>query len=75
MPTNLDLRDAPDMRAERIKKLEADNERLRQALLWIDHYEPELVAAAETKFGVKLAAVETKLKERPDAPRSDHHTK
>jgi hypothetical protein len=30
---------------------------LVEALLWIDHYEPEIVAAAETKFGFKLAAL------------------
>ena len=28
--------------------------KLQAALLWIDRYEPEIVAAAETKFGFKL---------------------
>ena len=40
--------------ADIVERLEAENERLRAALAWIDNAEPELVAAAETKFGFKL---------------------
>lgn len=31
-----------------------ENERLRKALAWIDNADPEIVTAAEEKFGFKL---------------------
>ncbi len=35
-------------------ELRAEIERLRAALLWIDRFDPETIAVAEEKFGLKL---------------------
>ena len=37
-----------------VDKQAAEIERLRDAMLWIDTYDPETIAAAETKFGFKV---------------------
>lgn len=43
-------------RGELYREAADEIERLRAALLWLDNHEPELVAAAEEKFGFKLIA-------------------
>jgi len=43
-----------------VERQRADNERLWDVLSWIDNFDPETTAAAETKFGLDLARRETK---------------
>lgn len=72
---SLELSKEAELEAERLREAAAEITRLRSqleravdALLWIDTYDPETVAAAETKFGFNLK----ELKAAPDSKIEDY---